>query len=141
MSKDSDQIDPKYVSITSKNQRVFYLNATHNTIYRFKFCESCMVFRPQRAAHCNVCNNCVLKFDHHCIWLGTCVGRRNYKFFSLFIIFLFLYALLIIVFCVLSLVFRSVEQLSAREGFADRWYSFLFLVYLVVVSLPRSDSL
>lgn len=41
-------------------------------------CAYCHVWQPPRSKHCHDCEKCVLRFDHHCVWLGTCVGKGNH---------------------------------------------------------------
>ncbi|KAF8147669.1 DHHC palmitoyltransferase-domain-containing protein [Crassisporium funariophilum] len=46
-----------------------------------RYCGMDEFVKPYRAHHCRVCGTCVLKYDHHCPWIGQCVGGRNHKFF------------------------------------------------------------
>eukprot|EP00457_Paulinella_chromatophora_P010662 gb/GEZN01010773.1/.p1 GENE.gb/GEZN01010773.1/~~gb/GEZN01010773.1/.p1 ORF type:complete len:306 (-),score=26.15 gb/GEZN01010773.1/:296-1189(-) len=64
----------------------------------YRFCRKCNVVKPMRAHHCSVCRRCVLKMDHHCPWVNTCVGWRNHKHFLLFLFHLNIGSLFYLVF-------------------------------------------
>eukprot|EP00730_Choanoeca_flexa_P003330 TRINITY_DN11364_c0_g3_i1.p1 TRINITY_DN11364_c0_g3~~TRINITY_DN11364_c0_g3_i1.p1 ORF type:complete len:365 (+),score=40.19 TRINITY_DN11364_c0_g3_i1:73-1167(+) len=62
---------------------------THDGNRKLRWCRRCRIVKPDRCKHCSVCGKCVLKFDHHCPWVGNCVGHHNYKYFVLFLVYAF----------------------------------------------------
>lgn len=44
-------------------------------------CKHCNAWQGLRTKHCHDCGRCVRKFDHHCFWVGTCVGEKNHARF------------------------------------------------------------
>lgn len=39
-------------------------------------CPECEVIKTPRSRHCNICNRCIDRFDHHCPWINNCVGVK-----------------------------------------------------------------
>jgi len=50
-----------------------------------RFCPVCSVDQILRSKHCNKCEVCVATYDHHCPWLGTCIGEKNRLVFLAFL--------------------------------------------------------
>ena len=60
-----------------------------NQLGDFKLCRECMLHHSGdvETVHCFECGVCIENYDHHCPWIGKCIGRGNKTSFSMFILF------------------------------------------------------
>eukprot|EP00457_Paulinella_chromatophora_P007574 gb/GEZN01007597.1/.p1 GENE.gb/GEZN01007597.1/~~gb/GEZN01007597.1/.p1 ORF type:complete len:420 (+),score=46.73 gb/GEZN01007597.1/:98-1357(+) len=110
--------------------QVMFVSTGRANAVQMKFCYTCNIYRPPRCVHCSLCDNCVEVFDHHCAWLGTCVGKKNYRTFSLFLYFLTGLDLLVVVGSVLHILYLiQVENMSALDVFKKQPMSYILALY------------
>ncbi|KPI89476.1 hypothetical protein ABL78_1440 [Leptomonas seymouri] len=67
------------------NQRDSIWESVDGVPMERKWCSTCNMYRPVRAAHCYICGLCCYDHDHHCSVIGVCVGRRRIEMFSTFV--------------------------------------------------------
>ena len=53
---------------------------------KLRFCKVCQMHQPLRTKHCRDCEKCIRTHDHHCPWVGTCVGEGNRVYFYWFLV-------------------------------------------------------
>eukprot|EP00347_Sterkiella_histriomuscorum_P019407 403341740 len=84
--------DDRFEGVSKDVKRLLrYRNKTITNLDQswHKRCNSCNYIKPLRTHHCSVCNRCVFLMDHHCPWVNNCLGLENYRYFLLFILYLF----------------------------------------------------
>jgi len=119
-----------------QNSDLYYTTGRTNMRYRINghilqinYCYSCYLFRPPRTSHCAVCDNCVERFDHHCLWLGTCVGKKNYKYFYSLLGSLNINGIFQIIFCICVLL-SEIKKIKNKE---NKGYTFIIIIGCIIL--------
>ena len=97
------------------------------------FCPYCLVKKQYRSLHCLVCEKCIDDFDHHCFWVGNCVGRKNYTLFFVFLIYILLNTLfnvgINIYFLVTEMRSSAEEEDRQNTSFPDFYFGGETFIY------------
>jgi len=94
-----------------------------------RYCKVCCKAKPPRAHHCHMCGVCILKMDHHCPWINSCVGHHNQRYFLLFLFYLWvgtLYVSTVLFLCNIGLIG------SVRGIFATPSLMFTFVLCVAI---------
>lgn len=83
-----------------KGARKFRNRMRKNKIYCHKCDYSINALRT--VEHCSSCDLCILGSDHHCPWMGQCIGKNNFNSFVKFNVCWLIYAAELIVITVLG---------------------------------------
>ena len=86
---------------------------------KLSYCTTCKHVRPPRAFHCSDCNFCVEIHDHHCPWVGTCVGYRNAKYFVLFLFWTATHSLVTFLMCCINYKTTPVQASVKNSTYQD----------------------
>jgi hypothetical protein len=84
---------------------------------KLKFCKTCHILRPPRASHCSICDMCVERFDHHCPWVGNCIGKRNYGRFIAFLSVVTVTAVYVTGTCLALILLKLSDSESTQDMF------------------------
>ena len=97
------------------------IKVIHKGVYKeTKVCLTCNVAKPFRSHHCSDCDNCVIRFDHHCPWIGGCVGKRNYIYFFIFLIILNLKNIFLVIFCIIHIIYIY-KDVASELKYKKNW--------------------
>ena len=107
-----------------KKRNISYLKQKYPYDFLFNSekteCNKCYFAKINRSKHCRICNKCIEKFDHHCIWINNCVGAKNFKYF---LYFLFTHWILVTYASILSLSFFYYE-IKEKDLFNQIFYDY-----------------
>lgn len=71
--------------VVSKNLGESWLKKVERGDKITDMCPYCKLRKDFNTKHCHNCGYCICNFDHHCNWVGRCIGKKNRRLFMTFL--------------------------------------------------------
>lgn len=110
---------------------VFSVSTPLEKCYSWRYCGCCESPVPPRCWHCNTCNRCILKRDHHCTFSGCCIGHFNHRFFIMFLSYFF-------VGCCYSLYFNAYFIFTRVSLSLNSLFQVVFPVMFLLLGIDKT---
>lgn len=104
-----------------------------------KLCNYCLGIVNFHCKHCKVCNKCVIKFDHHCNLLNTCIGEKNYKDFIFMLVSALVFHLNIVGFSLVNIIWYFFFE-SSFTGRNERYLNLVNLKAVIIINFSCSAT-
>ena len=103
------------LSSSSKSERPSSLSCLPSPIVKYRYC--------------SICHKNIDGMDHHCYWLNTCIGSRNYKPFLLFVV-------IIIIQLIIQTIVSSLILLSSSLPLLRIILIFINIILSSILNIP-----
>ncbi|KAL7716715.1 Palmitoyltransferase [Entamoeba marina] len=94
-------------------------------------CDKCKTLKYPRTHHCNTCNQCCIRFDHHCLFMN-CVGQHNVRHY-----FLFLFHTTFAASCLLFLLIEFAVFNATNESY-NQDITIISIIFLFNILYPTA---
>ena len=97
------------------------------------YCPKCNIdFNGCYIKHCYICDQCIEDFDHHCIWIGKCIGKNNKNLFLLLLILILMNFIINTLICIIiEPIFNKKYKIINHKLKNENMVHILFLVNII----------
>ena len=100
----------------------------NNQAIKLKYCPTCKIIREPRSFHCIICGYCVIRHDHHCGFIGNCIGKNNTNKFVYFLSSIVVHCLIIFISTLVKLVNLTLKLNLNKWNTNDYFGLFILII-------------